>query len=145
MNPRRTTSPSPTPTQALATFRDRGRTLSRPVSRESTATNLQLQLSPSKAKQSTTLTLRNSHRRHHLLKALTLDEGSTSDHHENFYEFKVKKKAPPKKITMDPAARKAYLQKQADKQRAIIEASLAFACKRARRPVVRSSAVRSAE
>ena len=96
--------------------------ISRPVSRESTATNLQLQLSPSKAKQSTTLTLRNSHRRHHLLKALTLDEGSQSDHHENFYEFKVKKKAPPKKITMDPAARKAYLQKQADKQRAIIEA-----------------------
>ena len=119
---RRARPPSPTPTQALATFRDRGRTLSRPVSRESTATNLQLQLSPSKAKQSTTLTLRNSHRRHHLLKALTLDEGSQSDHHENFYEFKVKKKAPPKKITMDPAARKAYLQKQADKQRAIIEA-----------------------
>ena len=119
---RRARPPSPPPTQALATFRDRGRTLSRPVSRESTATNLQLQLSPSKAKQSTTLTLRNSHRRHHLLKALTLDEGSQSDHHENFYEFKVKKKAPPKKITMDPAARKAYLQKQADKQRAIIEA-----------------------
>ena len=117
----------PTPAQALQKFRQGMPSRSRPSTRESTASTLQLQLSPEQPKTSTMMTLHNSHRRHHLLQALTLDEGKQSDHRENFYEFKEKPKSPPKKIVMDGESRKAYLQAQADKQRAVIEAQRAAA------------------
>ena len=54
-----------------------------------------------------------------LLKALTLDEGRESDHHENFSSSKSRRRRP--EDHHGPGARKAYLQ-TGHKQRAIIEA-----------------------